>query len=102
MKQRKTEIFIQTRERIFVRRAANELQMLCAGCQTETVFITPEQATLQTNANVREIFRRVEGGTIHFIETAEGITLICMASLLNSTVNQQTVFRLDDEHETSV
>lgn len=96
IERRTTEIIIQTRERIFVRRPANELRTICAGCQTETVFITLEQATMQTGTSVREIFRRIERGLIHFIETAEGLMLVCPASLENSIINPQVVVRLDD------
>lgn len=101
MQQRKSEIFIQTRERIFVRRSVNELQAVCAECQTEIVFILPEQAALQAGTSVREIFCRVESGAVHFIETADGLTLVCPASLENSIVNLHDVVRLDDKHEPS-
>ena len=83
MEQKKTEIFIRTRERIFVRRSMNKLQAFCAECQTETVFVLPEQAAMQTGTSIREIFRRLENGAIHFTEMTDGLTLVCQQSLLN-------------------
>ncbi len=82
MKYRKIEIHIEKRERITFFRATEEIRIICAVCECETLFIAPERAAVSHGLTMREIFRRVESGAIHFIETREGLTLICLNSLL--------------------
>ena len=81
MKNRKIEIHIEKRERITFFRAAEEIRIICAVCECETLFIAPERAAVSHGMTVREIFRRVESGALHFIETGDGLTLICLNSL---------------------
>ena len=85
------EIIIQTRERIFARRSADEVQSLCPTCQTGTVFIEPGRAALQTGTSVRRIFRRIENGTIHFVETPEGLVLVCQQSLTSHEIEHRQI-----------
>jgi len=44
-------------------------------------MVTPEEAACFSGVSVREIYRRVEGGRVHFIETSEGQLYICTNSL---------------------
>ena len=87
MKRTTTEILIETRETIVVRRAPQalreplKLRGWCEGCQRETIFLITEHAAAALGVSTREIFRRVERGAFHFHETAEGATLVCVASL---------------------
>lgn len=81
MEQRKTEIFIQTRERIFVRGGSQTEQLFCKFCDAETVLIAPERAAVALNLTTREIYRRIESGKVHFIETSNGLVFICLSSL---------------------
>lgn len=83
MEQRKTEIFIQTRERIFVRNGSPAEQIFCQLCDTETALLMPERAAVALNMTTREIYRRIESGRVHFIETTDGLTLVCRQSLAN-------------------
>jgi len=82
MKNKKTEILIETRERTLIRWLEKEIRAFCEECRDESLFILPERAAVETEASVREIFRRVESGAVHFIETENRLTLICRASLL--------------------
>ena len=81
MKNKKTEILIETHERTLVRWLEKEVRAFCEDCQTEALFILPERAAIETGASVREIFRCVESGAVHFIETENRLTLICQVSL---------------------
>ena len=81
MKNKKTEIWIETREQIIVRSLPVKFYATCLDCQTETVFLAPEHAAAINNISLREIFRLVEGGAIHFLETETGATLLCFISL---------------------
>jgi hypothetical protein len=93
MKSRKTEIFVETEERIVLLRqgCAQAIEMVCPGCQTDSVFIAPERAALLYGLTTREIFRFIECDTIHFFETAEGATLVCAASLCTQPGQRQIV-----------
>jgi len=81
MKNKKTEILIETRERTLIRWLEKEIRAFCEECRDESLFILPERAAVESGASVREIFRRVESGAVHFIETENRLTLICRASL---------------------
>ncbi|MBS1794513.1 MAG: hypothetical protein JSS81_11700 [Acidobacteria bacterium] len=41
----------------------------------------PESASALYNVRRREIYRRIENGTVHFIENADGTLLVCCRSL---------------------
>ena len=86
MKRKITEIHIETRERIVFRQtSAQEIETACAACDSDSIFIQPERAAFLFNLTTREIYRRIERGTIHFLETASGATLVCAASLSTKT-----------------
>lgn len=82
MKNKKTEILIETHERTLFRWLEKEVRAFCVRCGSESLFILPERAAVETQASVREIFRRVESGAVHFIETESRLTLVCQASLV--------------------
>lgn len=81
MKHARTEILIETRERTLLRWIEKEMQMLCAVCGSQSSFILPERAALETGTSVRDLFRLIENAAVHFIETADGLTLVCRGSL---------------------
>jgi hypothetical protein len=53
----------------------------CPRCLAETSLMLPEEASSLSNFSLREIFRRVEAGRVHFVETPEGRLFICATSL---------------------
>lgn len=81
MRNKKTEITIETRELTVLRWVEKEIRGFCPECGRERLFILPERAAMETGASVREIFRAVEAGAVHFIETETRLTLVCRASL---------------------
>jgi hypothetical protein len=81
MTNKRTIVNFETREFLLVHKMKDEAVSLCAECNAETVWLTPEQAVIVTGLNAREIFRRVESGRLHFKETAEGFLFICPQSL---------------------
>ncbi len=53
-------------------------------------MLTPDQAATIASVSSRMIYRRVEAGEMHYLETPEGHLLVCANSIeLNSTVAQQ-------------
>jgi len=81
MRDRETNILIVTHERTIVRPMPAAIAGFCSECGEGTAFLLPELAAAQTGLSVREIYRRVERGDVHFSEAHEGPTLICRNSL---------------------
>lgn len=85
MGERTTEIRIETRERILFRQTSSrEVQATCSECEGTSLFIEPERFALLCKTSMREVFRRVESGSVHSLETATGATLVCVGSLSNT------------------
>jgi hypothetical protein len=78
-KERRTEITIETEEYLTVRRPA--IFAWCLKCQDVARMLTMDQAALRAGVSWRTIYRCVEEDRIHYIETAEGLLLICRNSL---------------------
>ena len=82
MKRKRTEITIEVDEVIYAAGHSNRLtRAWCSVCGTEVIMVTPQQASAIAGVSVRAINRWVEGNTIHFIETADGLLLLCVNSL---------------------
>ena len=50
-------------------------------------MVTPEYAAQISKAKPRAIYRQVESGELHFVETGEGELLICCSSLGGETAS---------------
>jgi excisionase family DNA binding protein len=57
----------------------------CSECEADTRVVTPEEAALLSRVSSRTIYRWIETDRIHFSETAGGLLLICLNSLLATT-----------------
>jgi hypothetical protein len=55
----------------------------CTRCQREVEMIGPEQAAAVAGVTARTIYRCVESGRVHFVETAKELILVCRRSLSN-------------------
>jgi hypothetical protein len=53
----------------------------CAGCGAEVQLVRPEETSRYTDVSTRTIYRRIEAGEIHFIESEDSL-LICLDSLI--------------------
>lgn len=77
----KTQITIETDRMFIIRRRRVFVQAWCAIC-SEVVKMAPvEDAAALTRMSARAIYRAVEAGTVHFLETAEGRLLVCLNSI---------------------
>lgn len=82
MTRRRTEITIEFEEVIHA--VSNNQRLLrawCPECDCEAQMITPEHAAAITHLTVRAVNQRVEAGTVHFVETADGRLWVCLKSL---------------------
>jgi hypothetical protein len=46
-------------------------------------MITPEDAATIAGTCIRTVYRLIEAGTIHYVETPAGTVLVCVVSLLS-------------------
>ena len=78
---RRTEITIETRRKLVInRRQKRVVRDLCAPCGAERHMVTVEYAALLSGLSLRQLFRHVEGGRLHFLETPKG-SFVCLDSL---------------------
>ena len=78
MKQ-KTEITFEVEETIILRQSGNRLEAFCPQCQALVEMLTPQLAAAVSKTTIREIFRLIESGGLHFMETDE--IRVCLNSL---------------------
>lgn len=78
MKQR-AEITFEIEETIVVRQGEKLSREFCPLCKIVVDMLTPQLAAAVSKKPVREIFRLIETGKLHFSETGGG--LICLNCL---------------------
>jgi hypothetical protein len=75
---RKTEIEIELKETVAYSRRSERFEAFCPECKSLVEMAAPAVAAVLTNLTEREIYRLVETGKVHFIETNR--VLICLKS----------------------
>jgi excisionase family DNA binding protein len=78
---RRTEIVTETHE-IWVLRRRGASRRLCGQCVREAQMLTPHEAAVLRGVSQLTVYRWVESGRLHFIETPGGELFVCLASLL--------------------
>jgi|GEM_PF-1727972 len=78
---RQKVITIETHQQTLIRSNGKIFVAWCEACGAETLMLMPEQSAIVCSTTQREIFRSIENGELHFIETTAGVTLICRNSL---------------------
>src|SRR5262245_27936839 len=76
-----TIVTVEARERTTIRHGARQVIAWCDQCGADVPLVTPNEAAELAKTDARAIFRAVESGEIHFIETCKGAILICAKSL---------------------
>jgi hypothetical protein len=75
----KTEIEIELNETVAYSRPSEKFETFCLECQTPVEMAAPPVAAILMHLTEREIYRLVETGKVHFVETDR--VLICLKSL---------------------
>ena len=78
---KRTETIIETHEVWVVRKPAGPPAAWCLECAGHPPLLTPEEAAALSGLSLRAIFRLIEAGGVHFLETAGDSLLVCPASL---------------------
>ncbi len=66
--------------RLTIVRARRPVEMWCERCGKDVPILTPEAAAALAGVSPRAIYRRVESGELHIIETGTKALLICSGS----------------------
>ena len=76
---RRTVITIESHQ-LTVVRSRRAIEMWCKECGKELPMLTPEAAAALVGIPPRAIYRSIESGELHFIDTGGGAVLICSGS----------------------
>jgi hypothetical protein len=82
-KKRRTEIVVEREQVLVIKRLDNRESRRCVECGGQTEMVSVDEGAVLTCLSARAIYRRVEAGQLHFIETEEGLLLVCVHSLLD-------------------
>jgi hypothetical protein len=77
---RTTDIFVRTKRRFTICQPESAEQVICPQCAKP--MIAAEQLAVVSGFGCRVVYRLIEQGAAHFVETPEGAVLICPSSLL--------------------
>ena len=78
MKQ-KTEIEVELNETVAYTRCGERFEAYCPQCKSLVEMAKPQLAAIIANSTEREVYRLIETGKIHFVES--GGVSICLRSL---------------------
>jgi excisionase family DNA binding protein len=78
---KRVEISVETERILFVSRRRLTAITWCKGCGRRSEMITVDEAACSSRVSSRTIYRWVEAGKVHFIETGDGRLLVCHDSL---------------------
>jgi hypothetical protein len=79
MKQ-KTEIEVELNETVAYTGRGERFEAYCPQCKSLVEMARPQVAAIIANSTEREVYRLIETGTIHFVES--GGVSICLRSLM--------------------
>lgn len=74
-----TEIIFEVEETLVVRQPETSFIAFCSDCEMPVEMISPRVCVELTDYTEREIFRLIEAGKIHFVETDK--IFVCRRSL---------------------
>ena len=80
---RRLAITVEKRERLSIKRSDSAFPVWCSQCAGQ--LITADEAVAVAGLSSRAIHRRAEAGDVHFVESRDGLLLVCLSSLLAGT-----------------
>ena len=83
------EITVETR-RLVIGRSTSQTPVYCPVCSSPVRLVTPDEAAAMAAVSTRTIYRWVEAGQLHLMETAEQPLLICLNSLAGDNLAKNT------------
>jgi hypothetical protein len=89
-KKNRTDITIETERVLVIRRRKGSALAWCQTCDQQVPMIKVDEAAALSRVSSRTVFRWVEAEKIHFVETPEGLLLICLSSLAGNNLARNT------------
>jgi hypothetical protein len=83
-RKKKTEIIVEREQVLVLRRLDGQEPRWCVECAGQAQMVSVDEAALLTRLSARAIYRQVEASQLHFMETADGLLLVCIKSLLDT------------------
>lgn len=84
MAKRRVEITFERERLLIVGRRSVSMTAWCGGCGARVLMVMPEEVARLHGVTARAVYQMVEASQVHFLETADGILLICCDSLEKS------------------
>jgi hypothetical protein len=85
MKNKRTKVItIQTWRKTIIRREPAAIFIYCERCGGEKQMFSPDEFARLQGTTARVVYRQIESGECHFIETADGALLVCGAGIQNN------------------
>ena len=75
------KIGVETQRVVSLTKRVGAIETWCSQCGEQRQMIHPEEAAARAGVSLRAIYRLVEAHKLHFIETSEGLVLICPNSV---------------------
>lgn len=83
------EFTVEKNETYTIRRRGAAMSLRCQECDFDGEMVKPEEASVLVGIDLRNIYRRIELGSIHFAEIPDGAVLVCLNSLGNEGNERQ-------------
>ena len=80
---KRTVTTIEIAEQVVISARTDIPQIPCPVC-AQSAMVTPEAAATLAAVTVRSIYARIEAESVHFLETPDGLLLLCANSLGHS------------------
>lgn len=79
---KRTRITVETERVLVVSRRHRIVESWCDGCGHKVKLLRAEEAAFISGVSLRDICRQVESDSLHYMETADRVLMICLDSLL--------------------
>jgi len=81
LKIRKREIIAERERCVTIRWGSFQRDKFCLVCNHSSPFISVDQAAVIGGTTSLAIYRAIESGRVHALETTEGFLIVCLASI---------------------
>ena len=81
-KRKRTVVTVEIEQALFVKPRPLSGRVWCAACGAEVPAVAPDEAAAMSSNTARTVYRWVEEGKVHFMETPAGELRLCLPSLL--------------------
>lgn len=79
----RTEITVETHRILTIKRRDRRLLTWCDQCGKQVRMVTADEAAILARVSSRSIYVLIEARELRFLETPDGLVLICLNCLLN-------------------